>query len=281
MAPKLEETFFETSKPEKLSFETSKLNTLIIVERFHHISQRILSNLDHESHLRFRLVCQSWNKTVDNPFFWIKKCKNTGQQPEELHFAWIELLQKIEENDLPDEDFKECLMKWYGKLPTSYYLRHVGEGNIFGKKTTRRIIQKVDEEMLPMHVIAEFGILSLLEISSLLDNLNQMNAIGMAPIHYAARFGNIEIVKFLAPKIKSLNEPISSSGYTPICLAARCGHINVTKFLISRVKNPNASIHLRLYPNERGRVAYWTDMTPLELAKHFGHQETVDFFEQY
>ena len=90
-----------------------------------------------------------------------------------------------------------------------------------------------------------------------------------------------EIVKFLAPKIKSLNEPISSSGYTPICLAARCVHINVTKFLISRVKNPNASIHLRLYPNERGRVAYWTDMTPLEFAKHFGNQETVDFFEQY
>lgn len=58
---------------------------------------------------------------MDNPFFWIKKCKNTGQQPEGLHFAWIELLQKIEENDLPDEDFKECLMKWYGILPTSYY----------------------------------------------------------------------------------------------------------------------------------------------------------------
>ena len=146
------------------------------------------------------------------------------------------------------------------------------------KQLLRRIIPKVDEEMLPMHVIAEFGILSLLEISSLLDNLNQTNAIGMAPIHYAARFGNIEIVKFLAPKIKSLNEPISSSEYTPICLAARCGHINVTKFLISRVKNPNASIHLRLYPNE---LAYWTDMTPLELAKHFGNQETVDFFEQY
>ena len=52
---KLEETLFETSKkPEKPSFETSKLNTLITDERFHHISQRILSNLDHESHLRFR-----------------------------------------------------------------------------------------------------------------------------------------------------------------------------------------------------------------------------------
>ena len=145
---------------------------------------------------------------------------------------------------------------------TTYILLfHIGEGIIFGKKTTRRIIQKVDEEMLPMHVIAKFGILSLLEISSLyIDNLNQMNAIGMAPIHYAARFGNIEIVEFLAPKIKSLNEPISSSGSTPICLAARCGHINVTKFLISRVKNPNASIHLMLYPNGGGRVAYWTDI---------------------
>ena len=117
----LKKLFLKKSKPEKLSFETSKLNTLITDERFHHISQRILSNLDHESHLRFRLVCQSWNKQVDNPFFWIKKCKNTGQQPEGLHFAWIELLQKIEENDLPDEDFKECLMKWYGILPTSYY----------------------------------------------------------------------------------------------------------------------------------------------------------------
>ena len=51
----------------------------------------------------------------------MQKCKNTGQQPEELYLAWIELLQKIEENDLPDEDFKECLMKWYGILPTSYY----------------------------------------------------------------------------------------------------------------------------------------------------------------
>ena len=95
MAPKLEETFFETSKPEKLSFETSKLNTLIIDERFHHISQRILSNLDHESHLRFRLVCQSWNKQVDNPFFWIKNCKNTGQQPEELHFVGLNCFKKL------------------------------------------------------------------------------------------------------------------------------------------------------------------------------------------
>ena len=94
---KLEETFFETSKPEKLSFETSKLNSLIIDERFHHISQRILSNLelDHESHLRFRLVCQSWNKQVDNPFFWIKNCKNTGQQPEELHFVGLNCFKKL------------------------------------------------------------------------------------------------------------------------------------------------------------------------------------------
>ena len=75
---KTEEIFYETSKPEGLSFETSKLNTLIIDERFNHISQRILSNLDHKAHVRIRLVCQSWNKQVDNPYFWIKKCKKTA-----------------------------------------------------------------------------------------------------------------------------------------------------------------------------------------------------------
>ena len=252
---KIEEIFYETSKPEGLSFETSKLNTLIIDERFNHISQRILSNLDHKAHQRIRLVCQSWNKQVDNPYFWIKKCKKTNQ-PKSLHLAWIELHQKIEENDLPDQDFKECLMKWYRVL-------------------SRNTPQEHFEGILPIHVIAILGILGLFEIiASYVDNLNPTTTNGYTPIHLAAWYGQTELFKLLAPKIKSLNEPNSDYGYTPIFLAAKAGKIDIVKFLISKVENPNAAIFVDFEDN-------WTHMTPMEIAEIQGRKEIVEFFQQY
>ena len=248
---KIEEFFYE----EEQSFETSKLNTLIVDERFNHISQRILSNLDHKAHQRIRLVCQSWNKQVDNPYFWIKKCKKTNQ-PKSLHLAWIELHQKIEENDLPDQDFKECLMKWYRVL-------------------SRNTPQEHFEGILPIHVIACLGILSLFEIiASYVDNLNPTTTNGYTPIHLAAWYGQTELFKLLAPKIKSLNEPNSDYGYTPIFLAAKAGKIDIVKFLISKVENPNAAIFVDFEDN-------WTHMTPMEIAEIQGRKEIVEFFQQY
>ena len=37
----------------------------------------------------------------------------TGQS-EELHDAWIDLMQRIEEGSFLEQELGECLMKWYG-----------------------------------------------------------------------------------------------------------------------------------------------------------------------
>lgn len=114
------------------------------------------------------------------------------------------------------------------------------------------------------------GILGLFEIiASYEDNLNPTTTTGYTPIHLAAWFGQTELFKLLAPKIKSLNEADSCYGYTPIFLAAKSG-----KFLISKVEYPNASIFVNFEDN-------WTHMTPMEIAEIQGHKETVEFFQQY
>ena len=90
--------------------ESKQLNTLITNPAFYHISQNILWNLDHETHLTFRSVCQSWRAQVDDPVFWIKKCTRRGQ-PKDLEIAFLDLLQRMEENAFLKQDLKECLMK--------------------------------------------------------------------------------------------------------------------------------------------------------------------------
>ena len=53
------------------------------------------------------------------------------------------------------------------------------------------------------------------------------------PIHLAAYFGHIEIVKILAPLIYTTN---SSNAFTTIEMAERSGHSEIVKFLTQFVK---------------------------------------------
>ena len=149
-----------------------------------------------------------------------------------------------------------------------------------------------------------------------MDNINPRKADGITPIHAAAlhaandvlwpticestklalalnhgdgRFkgshsvlaGSVEIVKFLATKVKSLNEPTSECGYTPIFLAAVSGHIDMVKFLISKVENPNASIQVKCASKQDLKSIKLFYMTPMEGAKRLGNRDIVKFFEQY
>jgi ankyrin repeat protein len=69
-------------------------------------------------------------------------------------------------------------------------------------------------------------------------NYNIRFADGLAPLHYAARDGNIALVTHLLNKNADINVK-NASGTTPLHEAARAGHINVMKKLIAKGANIN------------------------------------------
>ena len=58
---------------------------------FSQITLKILCILDHNSLLACRLVCESWNKQLNNPYLWIKKLHQKGQTID-LQNSWLDLL---------------------------------------------------------------------------------------------------------------------------------------------------------------------------------------------
>ena len=88
---------------------------------------------------------------------------------------------------------------------------------------------------------------------------------GRTPLHYAAQFGQFEVVKYI---IQFLNEknPQDSNGHTPLHLAAGKGHLDIVKFIVSFVNDKNP---------KSGR--YWDERTPLHNAAWNGHLDVVKY----
>ena len=63
---------------------------------------------------------------------------------------------------------------------------------------------------------------------------------GATPVHWAALFGNMELVESLASEGAKLDAVIEASGMQPIHWAATQGRADVVKFLLSRGADINA-----------------------------------------
>ena len=117
----------------------------------------------------------------------------------------------------------------------------------------------------PIHYAAMYGNLNLLKfIASNIDDFNSAKADGSTPIFLAARSGHTEIFKFLAKKLKSFNTPNPVNGWTPIYLAARYGHTEIFKFLATKLKSFND-------PNPLD------GLTPIQSAARNGYTEIFKF----
>ena len=86
---------------------------------------------------------------------------------------------------------------------------------------------------------------------TLADNPNAPNEDGDTPIYCAAKNGQTEIVKILAPLTDNPNAP-DNKGWTPIHEVASSGHTEIVKILAPLTANPNA-------PDDDGH-------TPIHLA---------------
>ena len=114
------------------------------------------------------------------------------------------------------------------------------------------------------HNLAAKGQLEMLKYlwqrtSEFSRNPIQENLDGCTPIHYAARKGHLEIVKFLA---SYTSNPITTNqdGRTPIYYAARNGYLEIVKFLALKTSNPNSKDKTGWTPSEKARSKGFLDI---------------------
>ncbi|BGO93036.1 hypothetical protein NBRC10512v2_005322 [Rhodotorula toruloides] len=65
--------------------------------------------------------------------------------------------------------------------------------------------------------------------------------IGLAPLHYAAQRGHVDVVKWLIEECGAMPELEDGDGETPLYKAAHSGHLDVCRFLISREVDVDAT----------------------------------------
>ena len=179
---------------------------------------------------------------MDQPIFWIQKLDHEGQS-DNLHDAWIDLVQRIEKGSFLEQQLVKCLMKWYTKK--------------------NNLTQESLDGITVHHISAFCGVKSILElIVSSNINPNPSKGNGVTPIYSASYQGHIEIVKFLASKVDNPNEA-RNDGIAPIYIASCFGHIDIVKFLASKVDNPNEARN--------------DGITPILIASKEGHIDIVKF----
>ena len=171
-------------------------------------------------------------------------------------YFWIVKLDNVGQS-------KELHDAWIGLL------QRIENGSPLENEVSRcmmhlhRIRQKISLSMwsgiMPIHIAAAYGYLEIVKtISSYQENPNAALPNGWTPIYIAAWKGYTEIFKILSDKVENPNTLSRGQIY----LAARNGHTEIFKILADKVENPNAPL-----PNG------WT---LLHAAIRSGHTEIVN-----
>lgn len=119
------------------------------------------------------------------------------------------------------------------------------------------------------------------------------------PLHWAARYGSADLVRFLAERYYDVNERERLQGTTPLFWAAAAGHVHVARLLIEKgasakvanregatplhaaVKSGSADMAQLLI--QHGASIHAKDLdgqTPLDWAKACGQDEIAQVLEE-
>ena len=242
-----------------------------------HIGQTILFYLDHKSLLECRSVNRSWKAVLDNPKFWIKKCrqkningKNRKKWIKRIRMKWIKLIQLQKDEDV-EQNITMCLIKMQITHSLQSPLHMASEFgflalvNFLLENLDTNPMKKNRNGFTPFNLAVQKGHARIVEtLAHFYDpNAPDLDGDGRTPIQVAAIHGHAEVVGILAPLtgIPNALNPYGRDGRTPIQMAARRGHAEVVKVLAPMYDNPNAP-----FPDG------WT---PIQIAAQYGHAEVV------
>ena len=89
---------------------------------------------------------------------------------------------------------------------------------------------------------------------------------GITPLHYAAKAGNVELVKLISENITNGEKnPKNGRGETPLHMAAEYGHFGVVQTILANIPDKEN-------PNPPDRLSGWT---PLHAATRNGHEDVA------
>ena len=169
-------------------------------------------------------------------------------------------------------------------------------------------INPISRGQTVLHIAAQYGHKNVfLFYKDKLANLNPGKVSkdqfsGRTPLHDAAQRGEMDIIEYLIPLIDDPN-PEDDNGITPLHLAAANGHLSVVQYIIPLVndKNPKdgeywgelTALHRAALRGHLEVVKYLAPIvpsidvkslnnkTPLEYARANGHNEIVQFLENF
>ena len=123
-------------------------------------------------------------------------------------------------------------------------------------------------ELAAIHWAAGFGNLEIVDYL-LSDEVNENPSLArnnnFTPLHAASMNGSTEIVKLLIEKGANVNAQTDPQKYAPIHSASFGGHLDTIKVLVEN----GADINLRNYRNE----------LPIDTARRQQQTETIQYFE--
>ena len=283
-----------------------------------HVSEDIFQLLDKKSLMNCRLVNRSWKNVMDQANFWFKKLKederdlfeNSDEDEEENKeddekedekvdfFDSLKNLHQVLRDDL-QYDFILVLMgiykgpyckAWTDGLKIRKQPKCLLEIVIALNRTeqinvelSKFIMEYVDpystvaipgdlslqnaglwtNGQMPVHLAASYGFVALVKkLIKKYDSAMVRTEDGLTPIHFAASNGHSNVVEFLATLTGMPNAP-EYNGVTPIHLAAENGHLNVVEVLAPLTDTPDT-------PDDGGN-------TPIVFATLNGHKNIVEF----
>lgn len=108
------------------------------------------------------------------------------------------------------------------------------------------------------------------------EMVNEIVGLGEAPLHIAAGWGNLDMIKYLIEKKAQVNKK-NSQGETPLHGAARNGRLEVVKYLIANGANMDIQDNQDETPLHKAVSAVYPDLATIEyLISHGARLDIQD-----
>ena len=234
------------------------------------ITENIFLNLDDTDLQKCQCLNKSSQQILTNPMFWLKKWKGLSKESKK---DWTKAIQ-ITRNTHLEKNVLSYIKKAIKighivDVPCYIDANVVEKSNIFTFETA---LEENNFGMLqilaPMDVIEIENDEIVLNLTSHVNVIKVIAPLVEIPIDYsilAVLDGNLEALKVLVTFTDNL-DIIGEFGFNLMFCAAIKGCVDTAKFLAPLMKNPHLPCN---------------GITPIQMAKHRGHDELARFLQSY